>query len=243
MKPSNTAGFTIIESVLFLGISGLLAMAVLVGTGTSINIQRYRDSVVSLQSTLQEQYSKVSSIRNTRGTDWTCNSSSITSQTLPGNGLGLGQSDCAILGRFITTTDSKTLLITDVVGYTPLASTSGKSDIDALIDYKIRLSTVASDSYELEWGASIVGAGNNKGLVFSILILRSPNSGTIHTFIDDSNSTNNVTGLLLASALTKPVKLCVNSNGLFTGNKMAVFIKANSSSVSGVETLGDNSGC
>ena len=37
--------------------SVMLIIGVLAGAGTSINAQRYRDSVTSLQSTLQQQYS------------------------------------------------------------------------------------------------------------------------------------------------------------------------------------------
>jgi len=45
------------------------------------------------------------------------------------------------------------------------------------------------------------------------------------------------------SNLEKDLKICLNSNGFFNGNKMAVTINANASSASSVETLGDNSGC
>jgi type II secretory pathway pseudopilin PulG len=246
MTLSNKAGFTIIETMLFLGITGLLVMGVLVGTGASINTQRYRDSITSLQSLLQQQFSNVSNVDNNRGNSWTCdNSGAITAQE-PGSGTERGQSDCVILGRLITTTNAgHTLLIRDVVGNVPSGVTLAQNDLDVLKQYNIQLSPVTNSSYDIEWDASVVKPGGDIAASFSILILQSPLSGIIRTFIDPAIVVldSDIASLVKQSALIEPIKMCVNSNGLFTGSKMAVVVTAGASSASGVETLGDNSGC
>lgn len=246
MKLSNDAGFTIIETMLFLGITGLLVMGVLVGTGTSINIQRYRDSVSSLQSVLQQQFSDVSNVNNDRTSDWACSGTAIPVQTPVGGGIARGQSDCVILGRYISTSDSHILTIKSVVGYIPSSSSVGLNDVDALALYKVHISPVTTETYEVEWGSSIVKPGGDVGMIFSILVLRSPSSGIIRTFnsIDKVVADNDIASLVNQTALQTSAKMCVNSNGLFTTARTAVEVTANATSASGVEVLGEaTSGC
>lgn len=234
MKTLHKAGFTIIETMLFLAITAFLIVGLLVGTGTSINIQRYHDSVSSLQSALQQQYSEVANVDNDHG-NLSCD----------GSVKPRGQSDCVILGRFVTTTNSRTLLIKSVIGKIP--PNSSTNDVDTLKSYNIEVSPVANETYELEWGSSLVKPGGNNAMVFSMLILRSPLSGIIRTFVDSSSdipvADGDIETLLTPSALSQSTKLCINSNGLFTGRKSAVVVMVNATSSSGIETLGDNSGC
>jgi len=248
MKLWDKAGFTIIETMLFLGITSLLVLGVLVGTGTSINIQRYRDSVSSLQGILQQQYSDVSNVDNNRDNSWACDSNAKTDPTIPGGGIARGQSDCVILGRLITTTDSHSLSIKSVVGYIPLVSTMSSNDIDALRQYTIQISSVTSESetYDIEWGSSLVQPSGDIPMVFSMLVLRSPLSGIIRTFIDSASvvDNSNIRDLINSVALKQSAKMCVDSNGLFTSARTAIEVMANSASASGVEVLGEaTSGC
>jgi len=235
MKPINIAGFTIIETMLFLGISGMLILGILVGTGSSINVQRYRDSVTSLQSLLQNQFSEVSNVRN----------DSLLNIC---NGVGdqpRGQSDCVILGKLITASDSKTILIKTIIGTIP-SSPSDLDDVLSLRQYNIQTSPLAEETYAVEWGSSLATpSGATKK--FSMLVLRSPSSGIIRTFTKDDEvvtSDDQVRQLLAEPlALKQEVKLCIDSNGLLTGNSMAIILKANSTSASGIETVGDGNGC
>ena len=52
-------GFTIIEVVLVIAISGLMAAGIMIGVSSSINRQQYRDSVQSFAAFLRSEYSKV----------------------------------------------------------------------------------------------------------------------------------------------------------------------------------------
>ncbi|MEP6710564.1 MAG: prepilin-type N-terminal cleavage/methylation domain-containing protein, partial [Candidatus Saccharibacteria bacterium] len=58
MDTQRHPGFTIIEVMLFLAISGALAVGILIGSNVAITSQRYRDSLNSLQSLLQQQYNQ-----------------------------------------------------------------------------------------------------------------------------------------------------------------------------------------
>ncbi|MEI7918550.1 MAG: hypothetical protein WCH58_04145 [Candidatus Saccharibacteria bacterium] len=253
MKPSNFAGFTIIETMLFLGITGLLVMGVLAGAGTSINVQRYRDSVTSLQSTLQQQYSEVMNVSN----DSMINSCKATTN------IARGQSDCVVLGRYITTSNSKRLNIKNVIGVIPKSedATATLNDVNVFLGdpdgsqpgYNIQVIDTGSQVYDIEWGSSLVDTSINKNvpLKFSMLILRSPVSGAVRTFVAP-NSTNkdpvvddkDIATLVNDNALHQKTSICVDSNGFFNSGKSAVVITANSSSASGIEALGEvTSGC
>lgn len=243
MKLINRDGFTIIETMLFLGISALLITGILVGTGTSINNQRYRDSVSSLQSFFRQQYSEVSNVDNDRLTMNECN----------GEIVAIGQSDCVILGKFLTVNDinnSNEIVSKTVIGITPSGINFANNDIDSFKQYNISISSLEGQTYKLEWGASLVDIADNhnKPIVFSMLILRSPLSGVIRTFVHSNNSSpigdGNIVDILTeAGSIERQTKLCINSNGLFTGPKSAVIIMPNATGPSGIETLGESSGC
>jgi type II secretory pathway pseudopilin PulG len=239
MKPVKINGFTIVETMLFLGITGLLIMGVLVGTGTSINIQRYHDSVTSLQSFLQQQYSNVANVSN----DVMGNSCGTDTTTT------WGQSDCVILGKYITidgNTNNNLVSVQDVLG-TQCSTSTGVNDLTALENCIIKTSTSNAETYDIAWDASAVKAKGGP-LELSMLILRSPSSGIIRTLISSKSTTviddSGINEILTdPSALSNEAKICVNSNGLFTGTTMAVLVDNNASSSIGVEILGDKSGC
>lgn len=233
MKPLKNAGFTIVETMLFLGITGLLVMGVLVGTGTSINVQRYRDSVTSLKSYLQQQYSKTANVSN----------DSLSNSCNGVSGQPRGQSNCVILGKLITTNNGSELSTRSVIGTIPTGSLE-TDDLEALKRYNITFSPQTGENYTIDWGSSL-NKTNGSDIDFSVLILRSPSSGIIRTFIKNARvlSNEDLKGMLNTSDLSNDVKVCVNSNGLFTGAKLAVYIGKNATSASGVEILGDDSGC
>jgi len=247
MKLIYRSGFTIIETMLFLAITGLLVVGVLVGTGASINQQRYRESITSLQALIQQQYSGVSSVTNGRDNSWACDSASGTITKIEsGTGTSRGQSDCVMLGRLITVSDDgKSLVINDIVGSGADDINNAETDIEALNRYNIRISPVANETDAVEWGTVLVKPGSDETAAFSVLILQSPLSGVIRTFIDsDTVVTDGTIGSLInETALQESAKICVDSKGLFNGTRMAVIVKAGASSATGVETLGENSGC
>ena len=262
MSATNTSGFTIIETMLFLAVTGVLVVGILAGTGTSINVQRYRDSVSSLKSLIEQQYADNTSVSNAeRATNITCDANATVSS---GGTLSRGQSDCVQLGRYLTI-DDNVATTTTVVGREPAGLPSG-SDITKLQAYKLSLlqtdtitSTIQSP---LEWGSRIAwpsgGAGAKTPTTprwIGLLILRSPTSGLTYTFSNNDQPAPSSTSYLhdmIIPGVADPTKgqsqqrICVDSNGGFGGG-LAVVVGAYASSASSLQIrsneMGDGTTC
>jgi type II secretory pathway pseudopilin PulG len=256
-------GFTVLETMLFLAITGALVVGILVGVTASINTQRYRDSVVSLKTVLQDQYSELGNVYNGRSGSWKCESSATTVEVTDGTSQLRGQSDCVILGRYITISNSDITMAT-VTGYAPLGARSSGTDIEILqADYTLGISDVDITTSQLEWGTRIAWpvsgpnqrpAGTPRSI--AILLVRSPTSGITYTFTSDNvppiESVNNTT--LEAMLVEGPGipgqggrRLCVESAGLAPNAQQAIFINSFTTNASGIETrsneMGDADAC
>jgi type II secretory pathway pseudopilin PulG len=266
MGSTTKSGFTVIETMLFLAISAALIVAILVGSGTSINIQRYRDSVTGLQSVLQNQYFQVTNVSNVPPSGaLSCNANAQVVVDELSQPTSRGQDDCVILGRFITI-NSDVLTVDTVIGNDPSANgsilPSYSNDIDELNAYNFSVLPDHADVYNLEWGSQIAWPSiingtkkdNTTPRSFSMLIIRSPTSGRTYTFTADGiiDSSKLKSDLLVtgtdASGHQAEQRLCVVSSGSFNQN-LAIFIKSYASSANSIEIRsnsvdsGSNSSC
>ncbi len=249
MGNSYKLGFTIIETMLFLSITGILVVALLAGSGASINQQRYKDSVTTFQSTLQRQYSDVTSVSNDRSTSDACTAlSGDSTATL------LGQSDCVVIGKYVTVVDTQ-ISISTVIGLPPAANIDSLNDVAQLKAYKLAVVSDSTETSDLEWGAGIAWPSSGSGSKssthprsISVLILRSPTSGLNYTFTADDTSTG--LGDMIVASNTVPGqeqrRLCIDSNGLFDGG-LAVVINQAATNANDIQVrsndMGDDSTC
>lgn len=228
MGSKTNNGFTIIEVMLFLAVTGALAVAILVGAGVSIGQQRYRDSVNSLKSFVQTQYNEVTNVINDRDKNWTCDANGNVTANQNGSGEPRGTSNCVILGRFITVDDTGTKLSSsDVIGYRhPNAATAGSDIAELRTNYDLTLSPINPETTEISWGAQVVQPKTTTPMPISMLILRSPLSGSVMTFTQDGVQTN-VANMIVVTNTTEEKNLCVNAEvGSFVGKRLAVQISA-----------------
>lgn len=252
MGTSHNAGFTIIETMLFLAITGVLIASLLVGIGTSVNIQRYHDSVTSLKSFIQSQYSAITNVENDRNSTWKCDSSAATSQS--GTVQNPGQSDCVLIGRYIVI-DGGATTVASVVANPPADVNGTSGDIgDLKANYTLGLSTVFQQTDSLAWGTVIAwpvsGTGAQKPTTprsIAILIVRSPETGSVYTFTADnppaiSTMTDAKLKAMLVTGVGSPPSqkqrtLCVDSQGLVIPSlTMAVYLHAYATDQTSVET-------
>jgi type II secretory pathway pseudopilin PulG len=249
MGTLNTRGFTIIETMLFLAISGVLIVAMIAGTGASINIQRYRDATETFKSLLQNQYGALTSVENDRTNNWSCSSLAASED---GGNEARGQSDCVLLGRLLTVVDSD-ISIYNVLGR-PLTNSGPASDDIAELsnNYVLNISTVSKDTQVMEWGTHIAwnrldppnpARTHTTPRELSMLFIRSPSSGQIYTFhsdIVDGNPSPGSIKSMLVSGATIPGRaartICIESNGLFVSADLSVYVSAYATGPSSIET-------
>ena len=242
MGRQQRRGFTIIELVLVLAISGAMLVGILATAGTAITVQRYKDSVNSAVDYFQGQYNLVTNVRNSRGNPGVCDvTGGIVQSTTT---TSRGQSNCVVVGQVLRGQDgqiwSKALYATKIVD----TSTDIVSDIQnaGIIE---NTNPNAIDTYTLEWGATLKNAGSASN-GFAIAIVRSPVSGLITTFVNQTGSSLSLTEILTARNANTDAKFCVIPSGNITSvasEALGVAIARGTSNSSGVKQINSGEGC
>ncbi len=227
MTSRRRVGFTIIEVMLFLGIGGLLVMGILVGAGTSLSRQRYKDSVATFQSDIQQLFEDAVAVQNGRqdSGDASCTGSA-------------GASQCVILGGLMVINGS-TIQRYRVIG-DDLRSDSSSDDLTALRARNPRVSQQDMSTSEIRWGATAYTPGGSTTQL-NILVLRSPRSGATFTFTRQQaigvTASGAVRNLIPASGSTNMDSrtICVNPSGWTTTERLAVVIGPSANSASAID--------
>lgn len=192
-KLSSKKGFTIIEVSLFLAITGLMLAGILTATWGSIARQRANDIVQDFTDFLTTQYSTISNVQST----------------------GTGNSNRAIYGKVITFGEQGSNenvftydLIGDVLSSEKIVGLTIPQMLKAInADVVLRTEKDAAGSncdfavlnqntYTTNYGGNILATDGNN-FTGTIIILRSPSGGTVHTyfvsnFLDNSPMPINV---------------------------------------------------
>lgn len=229
MTINTDRGFTIIEVILFLAISGMLFAALLLGVGSTISGQRYIDSVRSIKALFEYQYTASINIQNTANAG--C------------GGVDRGQSqNCIILGRLVhIKPGGKTVQISSVIAREENTYAAGRSPYESGISDNDSFNRtlpwiLGADTQDttLEWGASLTntGAGSFASEEY-IYILRSPTSGLMRVYYNRSNPIDNGTGGVPTS--NSVLKKCIVND---SGNqpKQLIIIDPSSTSANFVKT-------
>lgn len=241
MGTRTSKGFTIIETVLFLGISGMLIVGMIVGAGASLNIQRYRDATETFKTLVQAQYSDIANVQNSRTNGWSCDS---TATTADDGSVFRGQSQCLLLGKYMRIEGGDITLYT-VLGR-EISDDIRTNDLDVLrMNYAINASAADVDEKSMEWGTEItwaksgVDSSGTNPRSMGILFVRSPESGLIYTFTRDTvpakDSVNQAAFTDLLNGSREQRTLCVGSNGLVLTADRGVYIGPFAASASAVE--------
>lgn len=205
-------GFTIIESILVLAITGLVVAVVLVGIGTSLRSERYRDATNQTIDYFQGVYDTSANISNDRPSTDTCTAAGVANDA---GGQGRGTSSCLVMGYMLRSTDGATLTKQQVIARVDASKLAGedlKKDVQTLIDSSMVEST-ESTSYTLDWGVRLLSSGNPAAL--SMLVVRAPLSGVVHTYIDTTSGVRTIAQLLSSSTSTDSVNFCIDPSGIF----------------------------
>lgn len=262
-QESTKKGFTIIEVVLFLGISSLLSVGLMVGWTVNINRQRYNDTVNTFKSNIQKVFSEVENIENGRTEKYKCNveTGSVTINQDGATGANRGASDCVSLGKMITfgacepgscagiTTPAYSSKYTtrDVIGLdidtsSACGGTSCTNDIDAFRATQFVVSSSEGNDVEneqtftLEWSGAQKARTDNTNNKFTGSILNGPNGLKL---------ANTIYGLLIlrspmdGTVRTFAIPLDVNNpdSSIYTNKESQKYFREKAM---GINTLMDN---
>ncbi|QQS21661.1 hypothetical protein IPM09_04050 [Candidatus Saccharibacteria bacterium] len=225
-------GFSVIEVILFLGITGLVMAVLLAGVSTALNRERYHDAVNSFQDYLQGQYNLVANVNNSREPDAVCKDGKITvGETTD---TGRGTSDCTIVGRVIySSADGYSVSSAQVYATVDAATLSGDDDAQVFRDAKLVVSP-ESERYTIGWSTQLVPQGGSSPLAFSILIARTPTNGQLHTYV--LAEADKVPSDIVGTIADKPgFRICVSNPGLMPGGgRTGVTLASDAANSSGV---------
>lgn len=220
-----TAGFTIIEVMLFLAIAALMMVGIFAAANNGINNQRYSSSVTSLQGYLQDQYNQTANVRNDRPSSQQCTTGGVsTGATQP----VVGTSPCSVIGRMIITNSTAKIFTSTPVYATRDVDTAletagcNTSDLQMFSATCLNLfaDTSQATNYTLEWDTA---ARRTNGAVFgqlTLLLYRSPLSGQIGAMWHSASPQNLAN--LFSNSNTTPLTVCVDQSGWTTVPRMGV---------------------
>lgn len=241
MGMRNQKGFTIIEVLLFLGITGLLALALLSGWTTMINTQRYRDSVKTLQTFIQQQYGAVYNVQNGRGAMTGCvigPDGPVFTTEDEGVSTPPGQTNCIILGRYIYISGGNDVTVYPIVGEDATESDNTSDRAAILARNPIEITTdigLSQSELSVPWQAEVVNAAGNR-MDMAIVIARSPESGAVHTYTRQITGGRPSAQDVIGAATLNDITLCLDPGVPLTGTRMGVVVRADASAPSFIQT-------
>ena len=248
MRKMSKAGFSIIEVSIVLSITFLIFVAMVATVQISISRQRYEDSLSSFKDFLQRQYEEVKNVIIDK------QQGSVSGCGNPANRDNeRGRTNCYVVGRllnFSVSNGNTNIKVEQILYSTNDTSEANKLEYNDFIlkDSSVLASGIITrgvtvDNYTIEWAAKLYRPRPNRNQAIdgnaSVIILRSPETGIIRTYISDTHSTNSsdLRSILHASALTKNLDMCVIPSGAFVGQMRAVRLNAGASNGSGVEIM------
>lgn len=200
-------GFTVIELMLFLGITGGLFAALMIGVNTNITQQRYRESVTTYASLLQRQFSEVLNTRNERDGTLKCADGVIDDSGAAGVDPR-GASSCVILGRYLFVKDGIRIETGNVLGK-DLGNLRPTNDIQAFELFNPKVSEYGKTTTSVDWQSTLTTVDGASSTA-SFLILRSPVSGLLRVFAsEDAAPLGDLGSMITEASATTTVVNCV----------------------------------
>lgn len=210
-------GFTVIEVILFLGISGLLLFGALASVNGSVNSTRFNDAVNTTASYFQRQYTEVSSGRNIRDATLGCSNGNVNN----GN-ASIGSTKCVVLGRLLQFNTGTNIVSTRyIVGVDTTNIAAGDSAAVVAASPKATVGNAnLEDTFEVPWSIDFNKVTQGATAVNSLAIIRSPISERILFYSFQAPANINVlTATQIRDAnLNRAVDICLRDD---TRNRIA----------------------
>lgn len=238
MSTKTTSGFTIVEVMLVLAITGLMLVGIFAAAAANIRQNEYRDSVYFLQNELKDQFAQAQNPANDRPKN--------RAKCFQGNDIPRGTSkNCFVVGRLVTG-DSDEITSVPLLGMASQSSSTGDENpqtkdinnqagaTDNANGWWILRDNEAATTAKMRWGSTIgAKVGNETNDQFSIAIIMSPKDGSIRSYADNTLALNDAALYQLLRS-SRQLDVCVENDGMFAARPLAVRVVSGASSGSGV---------
>lgn len=234
-------GYTIIEVMLFFAVTGALMLGVMGSASVGVNTQRYSDAMNTFTAIIQQEFTNVTNVVNTKSIDTMCG---------PGSGVERprGISTCVILGRLMTVDAQGDIVLSNIVGSDPGTANDTNTELEVIQSYNPKIDINSQESDEMSWDTKLERGAPLGTSVASVLILRSPRSGNVYSYVVHSASEiitssdqlgDRIGELIVASPAPNSVNqyLCVDRSGWVVTPARAVRLAPFASGPSGVANV------
>lgn len=239
------AGYTIIEVTLFLALSGLIALAVLLGYNGTINNNRIADTTKSLEAEIIEAYSSVQAGQTSHRLNSAGYAQCSAASAFPG-----ASNACIAIGRLLVFEGQNVVAYSLVANANPTVpcTQAGVARIVQCYSPRVLAASDPADAYQLEWQARASSPlfmnGPTSGSFNMLAFVRDPDSEFIYTLPVNGDSRNlgprtNADFMLPDTSLTyanQPGQICVNHD---IGNSRTTYIRFNGGDGIGSVDSGD----
>ena len=229
-------GYTIIEVMLFFGVTGALMLGVLGSASVGVNTQRYSDAVNTFTAIIQQEFTNVTNVVNTKSIDNMCGAGDDSE-------LPRGISSCAIVGRLMTVDANGDIVRANLVGEDPGTTQADDTELEIIRAYEPKIDQASQESDRMSWGTRLEQGDPANPVDVSILMIRSPRSGNVYSYVvhgelitNDSQLQNQLDALSPSTNASNQY-LCIDRSGWVATPARAVRLAPFASGPSGVAVV------
>jgi hypothetical protein len=227
--------------MLFFAVTGALMLGVMGSASVGVNTQRYSDAVNTFAAIIQQEYTNVTNVVNTKSIQSMCGAGGATERPR-------GSSNCVIIGRLMTVDNQGDIVSSNIVGSDPGTSDDTDTELEVIQSFTPKIDVESQEKDEMSWETKVERGNPPVGSYASIMLLRSPRSGNIYSYVTHS-STGVITSseqlrtrigeLIGASPSVNSVDqyLCVDRSGWVVTPAKAIKISPYASGPSGVSIV------
>lgn len=232
--------------MLFFAVTGALMAGVLGSASLGVNTQRYSDAVNTFAATVQQEFTNATNVANTKSIDTMCG-------TGTGVELPRGVSSCVIIGRLMTVDENGAIVRSNLVGEEPATVDTEGPELALIQSYNPKIDVASQEKDTMSWDTNLEKGNPPVPSDASILILRSPRSGNVYSYVSrptagiittDKQLRDEVTRLANEStpANSRDQYLCVDRSGWVASPARAIKLAPFSSGPSGVSIVNTGAG-
>lgn len=226
-------GYTIIEVMLFFAVTGALMLGVLGSASVGVNTQRYSDAVNTFTAIIQQEFTNATNVVNTKSVQNMCGAGDDSE-------LPRGISNCAIIGRLMTVDENGDIVRSNLVGEDPGTTQEDDTELEVIRAFEPKIDAASQQTDVMSWGTTLERGNPAVPSEASILILRSPRSGNVYSYVIHSAVISNSDQLEDQLAAISPTLnsadqvLCIDQAGWVATPAQAVRLSPFASGPSGV---------